>query len=535
MRPVEFKLTILMVIVWILFCYPVSCFSTTLSQISKDHAIYIQAQNGDILNITTERRLGTDPDKIYVYRPDGTLQEELEIFTSTITVVTLSSGPGVYKILPVNYTFIHTYTITPSRPMVVEPLSHHELIRVDGTAELYFEVLPGSTSLTFHAHSMQSSGAITEELYDPSDKLVNTFVLPRNTFQSDFTVIDPAPGTWRCVFLTSAYSPCGAWLEGVPNYFAPTPSAWFEPLLTNTTAVITTDAAVVVSSGARIGVNWWLDPYAPSTYILERDAVIDAGMDTGRLTVNWAYREPTNDNGDPFIINWSGFNFSRPDAVLSAYYSDIVSVVPDAAPVLLFYWHDGVTWQSQNPADWTTTQREEFAEFVLATMIHIVAPDLESPPGTGPSYNVEYVELLNEPNLAMGSMKYQEYIEIVKAVGNRLRSFPDPRINSLKIVAPGIGWVWGQADREMENWIGKLIDQADSLIDGINWHQYEYIRIEECGRYAEDIKKVDDWLATRGDYVADETILMTETNQHGGGPTCWARQDTFHAFLQTGR
>ena len=39
----------------------------------------------------------------------------------------------------------------------------------------------------------------------------------------------------------------------------------------------------------------------------------------------WAHREPANDNSDPFDINWSGFDFSRPDAVNSAYYSDIVS------------------------------------------------------------------------------------------------------------------------------------------------------------------------------------------------------------------
>ena len=159
--------------------------ATTLDQISKDHAVYIQAQNGDNLSITTERRLGTDPDLIYIYGPDGKLQDRLEIMTDTTTNVALTSGTGVYKVLPVNYTFIHTYTITPSRPIVVEPFAHHELIRVEGSADLYFEVPPGATELVFHAHSMQSSGTITEELYDPGNNLIHTFVLPPDTFQSD--------------------------------------------------------------------------------------------------------------------------------------------------------------------------------------------------------------------------------------------------------------------------------------------------------------------------------------------------------------
>jgi hypothetical protein len=35
-------------------------------------------------------------------------------------------------------------------------------------------------------------------------------------------VPEPKPGFWRCRFTTSTYDRFGAWLEGVPNYFAAT-------------------------------------------------------------------------------------------------------------------------------------------------------------------------------------------------------------------------------------------------------------------------------------------------------------------------
>ena len=518
-----------------LLAAPALVLGTTLPQISKDHAVYIAAQDGDILTITTDHRMGTDPDYIYLFGPDGKLQERLVITTSTTTQVALDSGSGTYKVLPVNYTYIHDYSLSGSRPMVVEPFDHEEFLRVTGSTDLYFQVPADTPSMTFYAHTMWSHQSATVELYDPSGSLVHTFVLPQQTFQDDHVVTDPIPGIWRSRFVVPSYSACGAWLEGVPNYFAASPADWFEPMFYDTpaTATLAADATTVVSSGARVGVNWWLDPYNTTPYAAERDAVTEARMDTARLGVAWAYREPANDNSNPFEINWSGFNFSRVDAVNAAYFNDVVSAVPNAMPVLMMYWDNvggnAVSWQLANPANWTQIQREEYAEFVLATMIHVVAPDLQDPPSSSPAYPFEYVELLNEPDLAMGPGNYQAYIQIVSTVGKRLKSHTDARIRSLKIIAPGITPGWSTADEVMENWIGKLIDQADAHVDGVNWHQYGYLRIEEHDRFAEDIAKVRGWLATRGDGIADEEILMTELNQHGGGPTWWKRQDTFYA------
>ena len=503
---------------------------STLAQISRDHAVFIDAQDGDLLTIVTDHRMGTDPDYLHVFAPDGRLQERLEITTSTTTQVVLDSGSGTYKLLPVNYTYIHTYTVPGPRPMVVEPLAHEELVRVSGAADLYFEVPPGTPSFTFHAHSMWATGTITESLYDPTGSLVHTFVLPAHTWQEDLVVNAPTPGSWRCRFSAPTYDRAGAWLDGVPNYFSANPARWFEPQSIPASATLNADATSVVSDGARVGVNWWIQPHSPG-FVAERDAILEAGMDTARLSVDWRWREPTNDNADPQVIDWNGFNFSGLDMRMAAYHDEIVSGIPDADPVLLFYWSPAVSWQSGNPATWTASQQEEYAEFVLAMMIHLVAPDLQSPPATTPAYDVHCIEILNEPNLAMGSGNYQKYIDLVTVVGQRIRAHPDARINTLDLVASGIGVVWGQAGVEMENWIGKLIDQADPYVDGVNWHQYDYIRIEECHRFAEDIAKVKGWLQTRGDGIADERILMTEFNQHGGPPTTWERQDTFYGAL----
>jgi hypothetical protein len=406
---------------------------------------------------------------------------------------------------------------------------------VTGSTDLYFQVPANTPSMTFYATTMWSQQTVTEKLYDPTGVLLHTFVLAPQTYQDSFVVVDPMPGNWRCRFEVPSYSAAGAWLEGVPNYFAASPADWFEPTFYDTpaTAALLADANTVVSSGARVGVNWWMTPWVPTPYAAERDAVMEALMDTARLGVKWSYREPANDNADPFDINWSGFDFSGHDPIVAAYYNDIVSAVPNAMPVLMMYWDDvggnAVAWQMENPADWTQTQREEYAEFALATMIHTVAPDLQDPPSPSPAYPFAYVELLNEPDLVMGTGNYQAYIDIVTTVGQRLKGHPDARINSLKIIAPGVSPGWSTADQVMENWVGKLIDQADAYVDGVNWHQYGYLRIEEHGRFAEDIAKVRGWLATRGDAVADEEILMTELNQHGGPPTWWQRQDTFYA------
>jgi hypothetical protein len=504
---------------------------TTLSGISKDHAIYIEAASGDVLTIESDHRMGSDRDLLYVFGPTGRLERRLDLTGSKRAQIALRSGSGSYKIVPVDHTYIHSFSIEGPRGMVVEPLAHEELIRITNSGELFFHVPADTDSMTFHAHSMWSAGRIREELYDPRGQLVHTFDLPRHTYEANYVVDAPLPGAWSCRFVTKGYDRCGAWLEGVPNLFSSTPSSWFEPVSIDAEAKLDANANEVVSDGARVGVNWWLNPsYAPH-YELERAAVVDGAMDTARISVRWSAREPENDNSDPNEIDWQGFDFRGHDQLTAAYYEDIVSAIPDAMPVLMFYWDPGVAWQSQNPSVWSPLQREEYAEFVLATMIHTVAPDLQSPPSSKRAYAFHYVELLNEPNLDMGSDAYEQYIELVKSVGRRLRSHPDPRINSLKIVAPGIGGVWGESDREMENWIGRLLDKADAFVDGVNWHQYGYIRLEEGTRYAEDVAKVQRWLRTRGDGVADEELLMTETNQHGGPPTCWQRQDTFHAAL----
>jgi len=491
--------------------------------------VYILGSGNENLSITTEHKYGSDPDLIYMYAPDGKLVDRLSITASTTTNVTLGHGAGTYKFLPVSKTYLHTYAAPGTTPVVVKPFDHQPLLRTSGSVSLYFKVPEATSEFTFFANSVQSSTTVTIQVFDPSGLLMHTFNLSSNTYHQESTFTSPVPGFWKCMCKTSTLERCGFWVEGIPNLFSATPDTWFEPDFPTAGAILSADGQSVVSEHARVGVNWWLSPYNPGSYQAERDGVVGAFMDTARLTVDWAWREPSNDNSDPFTINWSGFNFSGHDDRMKAYKRDVVSSIPETMPVLLFYWSYSVSWQNENPVYWTQAQMEEYAEFVLATMIHTVAPDLEIPPGSGPSYPFQWIEILNEPNLTMGSSGYPAYISLVETVGKRLKEYPDPRIQSIKIAAPGIGWAWGKNNVEMENWIGKLIDYADPYVDGINWHQYDYLHIEQCHQYEEDIHKVKQWLRTRGDGIDDEAILMTETNQHGGPPTWWKRQDTFYA------
>ncbi len=116
--------------------------ATSVNQISKDHAVFVEAVDGDVPTITVDHRLGTDPDYIHIYGPDGKLQTRAEIPASATDQVTSNSGSGAYKILPVNYAYIHDYSIPGSRRMVVEPFDHEELLRVTSIADLYFNA-PG--------------------------------------------------------------------------------------------------------------------------------------------------------------------------------------------------------------------------------------------------------------------------------------------------------------------------------------------------------------------------------------------------------
>jgi hypothetical protein len=504
---------------------------SALRQISHDQAVYIDAINGDILTIQIERLLGSDPDIIYIYGPDGKLQEERQVSSSTTIDVALDSGNGTYKVLHVNYTYIHVYTTSPPRPMVVEAFDHHELFRLSDERDMVFYVPENTDAFTYHAHSMRSTDIIRQEIRDPEGNLVYTFDLQPNTWQQDQEFPQPASGFWRCTFTSSGPDRCGAWLDGVPNYFAATPSEWFEPVFPRSDTCVTATMNSTISLHAKMGCNWWINPSNTTAYEAERDAVVNNKMETARLSVDWVWREPVNDNGDPYEINWTGFDFSGHDSRMTAYYNDIVTQLPGAMPVLMFYWSDAVQWQSESPEHWTPTQQAEYAEFVLATMIHTLAPDLETPPGSHQAYDFHWIELINEPNLSMGSTNHQSYIDLVIAVGERFRQHPDPRINSVKIAAPGIGWAWGRQNQEKEDWIGKLLDQADEYVDGVNWHQYEYLRLEECHRFTEDAQTMKQWLTVRGDGFADETLLMTETNQHGGSPVYWKRQDTIYGAL----
>ena len=242
----------------------------------------------------------------------------------------------------------------------------------------------------------------------------------------------------------------------------------------------------------------------------------EAGVNTGGLerlvseapdnaTDLWG--EQANDNADPQVFNWSGFNFlgSTDQANMlvteaktqgfSDFYLNPKIVIRWAAPWI----------QDLRQSDYSS-YLEEAAEQVVAAMIHWRDTYNTSPP---------IVQILNEPttgNMELGDGTSQpkgttqEVVDLVKAIGARMRA--EGFINT-KMVVPNEETV--QRSYEVAQAILQDAD-ANQYVGAIGYHTYPY-GSEYCS--------IPQILAASGagnppaGPLADRATLLELANQYG--------------------
>jgi len=245
----------------------------------------------------------------------------------------------------------------------------------------------------------------------------------------------------------------------------------------------------------------------------------ELSLKTFNKYVSWRWREreangnPRNDDNDPFHINWDGFNFDSFDERFSFFKKLGIQ------PILNLEWSNDC-FLSKHPSMWNEDDIQEYAEFCLATVIHCVAPDLEEPPINRSPYSIIGIQILGEPNILLEEKldidsALEKYIDILRVVSERIKSYPDERVRSVKIVVPGIG-----SDELGEYgkvyWISNILRELGDYIDIVSWDEYYKWMLEELDNYGSDVREIVDLMAR---YRYDKEVAMSEFNLRGGIPT----------------
>jgi hypothetical protein len=249
----------------------------------------------------------------------------------------------------------------------------------------------------------------------------------------------------------------------------------------------------------------------------------ELGLKVFNTYVSWRWTEvdqngnSQNDDNDSSHINWKGFNFNGFDQRFSFY------VNLNITPILTLQWSPDC-FINANPASWNQSEIDEYAEFCLATVIHCVAPDLEEPPSGRQPYNILAIQLFGEPNvlfeqgndsLAARDDCLNQYIRILETVAERIKNYPDERVNKTEICAPGTGDdVWGEDQKEY--WISRVLEEAGNYVDIVSWDEYSKSLLEELDNYRADVVKIREMMNSLG---YDKELAMTEFNVRGGVPT----------------
>ncbi len=282
----------------------------------------------------------------------------------------------------------------------------------------------------------------------------------------------------RPLCLAAVAAACGASDSGV-GVPPPNPPGGGPPLpAVADTAVITVDNTTSFQSvdgfgGTTLtlvyGSRDYLGPLRPAAI---KAAYSDIGITLGTLNIGIQetpanasdrFNQRGNDNGDPFVINPSGFNFTDSDIL-----RDKIVV-----PAMAYGFRDFALGQFidlRGPVSWLQSTRsvsysqylDESAEYVLAILQH-----------WRDSYGLtpRLLHLVNEPtsgNTELRTSSTQEVVDLVKRIGGRLRA---AGFANVKFIVPN------------EETVGRTIAVAQAILADpaarpyvgvIGYHPYPY-------------------------------------------------------------
>ncbi len=222
----------------------------------------------------------------------------------------------------------------------------------------------------------------------------------------------------------------------------------------------------------------------PDPMVMETFARLNPEGTQTRLETWISRLEPENDNDDPETFDWDRLHtdrmirFIEDIGAFEDVYKDRLGMEP---LVLLGY---GVDWLSDNDANTTISDNEEWAEFAAAVVEHYNGR-------RGPDYapNLKYLQVWNEPNMGMFYQgTRQSYFDLYNTVADRIRrDYPGVMIGGPTITHSG---------DDPEGWMRDFVAECGPNADYLIFHHYgpqgqgHEILVESVRKYAEMFRQL---------------------------------------------
>jgi hypothetical protein len=469
----------------------------------RDCVVWIKGGAGDSITVKWKDWYAGESTINYIYfqSPDGELIEKIKIpygEQEGSRTLMLSRGAGDYRLEIPGYFYRNAaIQIAGNAKAILEPAKYQFSIHVDENF-LYFNV--PSTTKSFTLCGRYYGGPESILLYDPDGELRDTLVL--NTDSKDFNfdkteITSSKSGIWKISF--KGKGKVSFWLEGTENYFSPIPEVLFVPEFKTGQADFTGEGNV--NTMGLIGASMVLLAEDPKVF----EGIEYMGLETFNYYLNQDWREPLNaqypdggDNDDPYKIEWSGFHWKdeRTDFYRKELGAQISMLFSESS------WLD---------IPLTDKKRKEFAEFVLASIIHL---------NEQKGYNIRWFSPWDEPNLS--AFTYNEYELLVKEIGSRLKSaansFEVRHTPLLAISSSGFESTDTGADRIGLEWAKKLYVDHDNLVDGIGF-DFWYVRdLVETWRFKDAVELAGNIIKQYdSDGDKEEQIVINQTSMSPSG------------------
>ncbi len=507
---------LLLISVLLLVCDP-SASGRLLGEI-RDGAVYIRGSDLEV-EVSYSPTYLTDWNKNFVYfqSPTGELLERTELdFGDAQGSFTYTLGPeyGDYVITFAPFTHRKFIVEVPDgTPVVFRPTKFHTSMHVwSALNRFYFFVPEGTPGFSIHARRPVASYADSLVLYDPHGTRVTGLELPFPgahafyPFASD-SIAAPESGFWWVEFPDpGSGNKVAFWVDGIPSDFVIDPADWFSPEheagASQVTAAGVAGPAGIL--GGLVGGN-------PPDELIERIAYL--GLESSNYYIGQRWREPANDNADPFDIDWSGFNWDD-DARMELYAGDPCHLELSS----IFQPAEWLPGHLVDPQD-----QEELAELLEAYLIHHNAQQ-----GRGQVFFTP----LDEPN--MRGYTSSDYARLAQVLGARKNGHPDSLVSQAKVLVPGssnFSEVWAGGEFGIE-WARQCYELYDADIDGINFHLWNWRSLLDHHRFGREIELAHEIIAT---YDSDsdtlEAIVIDQTNICSGADSSPYQVNTFYGAL----
>lgn len=498
--------------------------------------IYAQGKN-ETLTICYQPEYGLDEPLLFL-GPDGRLIKKLFLGHNAPGTVTLpvAEGPGHY-VLILKPSYLWHVSLSEGGMVFEPPVEISGVKRHFSDKPFFFQVPAHTTDFDFFVinHRSYKGQSAHIRLSDPDGQIVADKKLPEvdakillkklksqgvdlseisssagsGNFNPAFDLIpperihvnSPKSGLWKVEIGTESNfrtDNVGFWVEGIPSYFS-TAAKGFQnaPSLSGLPTPESDFVSVIITVSDQqltapiLGV---VGPFGPMNGRRE-EKMTEYGIQAEKVYLIHGAEEPRNDNADPNMANLSSFSFNDQKHL---YFR------PGKFSLVVMDRFAG--WLTKLPAG---TQALEWGEWTAVSADSMITKRKLNPKNF-------VIQFLNEANKIL---KIEQYLELLKAAGTRIKKNPNTR--NCQIGAPAIAT--GLSLDKQKNyefldtrWIEETLKQADPLVDNIVFNVYGASDLEDTFLYETLIDTVDSLIKKYDSDGVLEPIIIGATNREGG-------------------